>query len=94
MSTCLPGRAKKAQEQPKRRFGHLDALLNEPWLKEGWRDIRKEAASGVDRIRAQDDERHLDENIHKLVERRKRKRYRAKLVRRRYIPTGDGKLRP
>ena len=48
----------------------------------------------MDRIRAQDDERHLAENIHHLVERLKRKRYRATLVRRQYIPTGDGQLRP
>jgi group II intron reverse transcriptase/maturase len=36
----------------------------------------------------------LDENISRLVERLKRKRYRAKLVRRHDIPKGDGKLRP
>jgi RNA-directed DNA polymerase len=69
-------------------------LLNEPFLKEGWRDIRTEAASGVDRIRAQAYERHLDENLHHLGERLKRKRGRAKLVRRQYIPKGDGQLRP
>jgi RNA-directed DNA polymerase len=94
MPTFLQGIAKKAQEQPKHRFGNLYELLNEPFLKECWRDIRKEAASGVDRMSAQDYERHLDENIHNLVERLKRKQYRAKLVRRQYIPKGDGKLRP
>jgi group II intron reverse transcriptase/maturase len=36
----------------------------------------------------------LDENIHHLVERLKQKRYRAKLVRRHYIPKGDGTQRP
>ena len=94
MSTFLQGIAKKAQEQPRHRFGNLYEWLNEPFLKECWRDIRKEAAYGVDRISAQDDERHLDENIRNLVERLKRKPYRAKLVRRQYIPKGDGKLRP
>ena len=94
MSTFLQGIAKKAQEQPKHRFGNLYELLNESFLKECWRDIRKEAASGVDRMSAQDYERHLDENIHNLVERLKRKQYRAKLVRRQYIPKGEGKLRP
>jgi hypothetical protein len=94
MSTFLQGIAQKAQEQPKHRFGNLYELLNEPFLKECWRDIRKAAASGVDRMSAQDYERQLDENIHNLVERLKRKRDRAKLVRRRYIPKGDGKLRP
>jgi RNA-directed DNA polymerase len=94
MSTFVQGIAKKAREQPKHRFGNLYELLNEPFLKECWRDIRKEAASGVDRMSAQDDERHLDENIHNLVERLRRKQYRAKLVRRQYIPKGDGKPRP
>jgi RNA-directed DNA polymerase len=90
----LQGRAKKAQEQPKHRFGNLSELLNEPVRKECWRDIRQEAASGVARMSAQDYERHLDGNIHNLAERLKRKRYRAQLVRRQYIPKGDGKLRP
>jgi RNA-directed DNA polymerase len=94
MPTFLQGIAKKAQEHPKHRFGNLYELLNEPFLKECWRDIRKEAASGVDRLSAQDYERNLDENMHNLVERLKRKQYRAKLVRRQYIPKGDGKLRP
>lgn len=94
MSTFWPGRAKKAQEPPKHRVGNLDEWLNEPCLKACWRDIRQAAADGVDRIGAQDYERHLDENMHNLVERLKRKRYRATLGRRRYIPKGDGKLRP
>src|SRR5512136_1623400 len=89
MSTFLQGIAKKAHEQPKHRFGNLYELL-----KECWRDIRKDAAYGVDRVSAEDYEQNLDENIHDLVERLKRKQYRAKLVRRQYIPKGDGKLRP
>jgi RNA-directed DNA polymerase len=94
MPTFLQGIAKKAQEQPKHRFGNLYELLNETFLKECWRDIRKDAAYGADWVSAQDYEQHLDENIHDLVERLKRKQYRAKLVRRQYIPKGDGKLRP
>jgi group II intron reverse transcriptase/maturase len=94
MPTFLQGIAKKAQEQPKHRFGNLYELLNEGLLKECWGDIRKDAAYGVDRVSAQDYEQNLDENIHDLVERLKRKQYRAKLVRRQYIPKGDGKLRP
>jgi group II intron reverse transcriptase/maturase len=94
MSTFLSGIAKKAHEQPQHRFGNLYELLNEAYLTECWRDIRKDAAYGVDRISAQDYEHSLDENIHDLVKRLKRKQYRAKLVRRQYIPKGNGKLRP
>jgi RNA-directed DNA polymerase len=63
-------------------------------LKEGWRDLRKAAATGVDRSSSQDYERQLEENRHTFVERLKRKPYRAKLVRRPYLPQGDGKRRP
>ncbi len=94
MSTFLQGIAKKAQEQPKHRFGNLYELLNEAYLKECWCDIRKDAAYGVDRVSAQEYARNLEENISGLVERLKRKQYRAKLVRRQYIPKGGGKLRP
>ena len=94
MPTFLQGIANKAHEQPQHRFGNLYELLNEAYLKECWRDIRKDAASGVDRVSAQEYEQHLEENIHDLVERLKRKQYRAKLVRRQYIPKGDGRFRP
>ena len=94
MSTFLQGIANKAQRQPKHRFGNLYELLNEEYLKECWRDIRKDAAYGVDGVSAEEYERNLDENIHDLVERLKQKRYRAKPVRRVYIPKGKGKMRP
>jgi RNA-directed DNA polymerase len=94
MQTFLQGIAKKAQAQPKHRFGNLYELLNETFLKECWRDIRKDAAYGVDRVSAEDYEQHLDENIHNLVERLKQKQYRAKLVRRQYIPKGNDQWRP
>ena len=94
MSTFLQGIAKKAQEQPKHRFGNLYELLNEAYLRECWCDIRKDAASGVDHVSAEEYEQHLEENIHDLVERLKGKRYRAKRVKRHYIPKGDGHRRP
>jgi len=94
MQTFLQGIAKKAHEQPQHRFGNLYELLNETFLKECWRDIRKDAAYGVDRVSAEEYEQHLDENSHNLVERLKRKLYRAKLVRRQYIPKGPDQWRP
>jgi RNA-directed DNA polymerase len=48
----------------------------------------------VDRLRAQDDGRHRDEDMHHLVERLKRKQYRATRVRRPYSPKGEGQRRP
>ena len=94
MSTFLQGIAKKAREQPKHRFGNLDELLDEAYLRECWGEIRKDAAYGVDQVSAEAYEQHLEENIHDLVERLKGKRYRAKLVKRQYIPKGEGQRRP
>jgi RNA-directed DNA polymerase len=94
MSTFLQAIATKAREQPKHRFGSLYSLLNEEYLEECWSGIRKDAAYGVDRISAEEYGQHLKENIHDLVERLKRKQYRAHLVRRQYIPRWDGKQRP
>jgi len=94
VQTSLQAIAKKAESQPGYRFRNLFGVLNEKMLKDSWRFIRKDAAYGVDQVSAEDYEQNLDENIHKLVENLKQKRYRAKLVRRRYIPKANGKLRP
>jgi RNA-directed DNA polymerase len=94
MQTSLQGIAKKAKREKKYRFRNLYGMLNEEMLGDCWRDIRKDAAYGVDRVSAQDYGQNLEENIRQLVERLKRRRYRAKLVRRQYIPKGDGKPRP
>jgi len=92
--TSLQAIAEKAESQPGYRFRNLYGMLNEGMLKDSWRFIRKDAAYGVDRVSAEDYEQNLGENIHLLVEGLKQKRYRAKLVRRRYIPKGNGKFRP
>jgi len=94
MQTSLEGIAKKAKERPEYRFRNLYTMLDEEFLKECWRDIRKDAAYGVDKVSAEEYEKNLDENIENLVNRLKQKRYRAKLVRRKYIPKGDGRMRP
>jgi len=94
MQTSLQGIAKKAGNQPGHRFRNLFGMLNEEFLLDCWRLIRKDAAYGVDRVSAREYEKDLRVNVHDLVERLKRGRYRAKLVRRRYIPKGGGKMRP
>ena len=94
MQTSLRGIAKKAQEQKRHRFGNLYEMLNEEFLLDSWRHIRKDAAYGVDQVSVEEYEENLEENVRQLVERLKRKSYRAKLVRRQYIPKGEGKFRP
>jgi hypothetical protein len=73
MPTSLQGIAQKAARQQGYRFRNLYGMLDEDFLKQCWCDIRKDAASGVDQVSAQDYEQHLDANLHDLVERLKRK---------------------
>jgi RNA-directed DNA polymerase len=93
VQTSLLGIAKKAKSDKRYRFRNLYRELNEELLRDSWRLLRKDAALGVDLISAAEYEANLEENIHQLVERLKRKRYRARLVRRHYIPKGEGKMR-
>ena len=93
MQTSLLGIAKKAKSDKRYRFRNLYRELNEELLLDSWRLLRKDAALGVDRVSAAEYEANLEENIRQLVEKLKRKRYRARLVRRHYIPKGEGKMR-
>jgi RNA-directed DNA polymerase len=94
VQTSLLGIAKKAESDKRYRFRNLYRELNEALLLDSWRLLRKDAAVGVDQVSAAEYEANLEENIHQLVERLKRKSYRAKLVRRHYIPKGNGGMRP
>ena len=94
MQTSLLGIANKAKSDKQYRFRNLYRELNEELLVDSWRLLRKDAALGVDQVSAAEYEANLEENIKQLVERLKRKSYRAKLVRRQYIPKGDGGKRP
>jgi RNA-directed DNA polymerase len=94
VQTSLLGIAKKARAEQRYQFRNLYRELDEEMLGDSWRLIRKDTALGVDRVSAAEYEANLEENIHQLVERLKRKSYRARLVRRQYIPKGDGKQRP
>lgn len=94
MQTSLRGIANKARRDKKYRFRDLYRLLNEENLLDSWRFLNRKAASGIDRTTARDYEENLQVNIRDLVARLKGKRYRAKLVRRVYIPKSNGKLRP
>src|SRR5215510_7662033 len=93
VQTSMLGIANKAQSDKRYRFRNLYRELNEELLLDSWRLLRKDAALGVDRVSAAEYEANLAENIKQLV-RLKRKRYRTRLVRRHYIPKGNGGMRP
>ena len=69
MPTSLQGRARR-RPQVKRGIGSVTATggSTRTFWKQCWRDIRQDAAAGVDQVRAQASEQHLDAHIHDLVE--------------------------
>ena len=72
--------------QQAHHFRTLVSRLRPESLKLGWHRLNKQAASGVDKITAQDYAGHLSGNLQGLSERLRSKRYKAKLVKRKYIP--------
>lgn len=88
--TSLGGIAQRAAARKDHRFQNLYGLLDAGFLLSCWDDLNKSAASGVDRVTAQAYEVDLLANLVNLAERLKTKHYRAKLVRRCYIPKGTG----
>lgn len=92
--TSLWGIANKAAQNKTYRFRNLFGLLNVSFLLSCWKFINKRASAGVDNVDAKTYEENLTENVEQLVEQVKGRRYRAKLVLRKYIPKLGGKLRP
>ena len=92
--TSLRGIATKAKANGNHRFQDLYRCLNAPFLHACWKDLNKNAASGVDEETAESYRENLGANIQALAKRLKTKHYRAKLVRRCYIPKENGKERP
>jgi len=94
MQTFLREIAEKSKRVRGYRFSNLYTMLNEWLLVDSWRYVRKNAASGVDKVDAREYGKKLQVNVKALVERLKSKSYRARLIRRQYIPKSPGKVRP
>ena len=96
MSTRLLEIAKKAETDKTYRYQDLSRELTEEFLTDCWRTLRRDAACGVDQVTAADYQENLQENIQALVGRLKEGRYRAQMIRRKWIPKGTdpAKRRP
>jgi len=92
VQTSLRGIAITASLNKQHRFRDLYRLLNLQMLHR--QGLKKNAAIADDDISVQEYGAELDTNLRRLVERLKRKRYRAKLIKRRYIPKENGKQLP
>jgi group II intron reverse transcriptase/maturase len=94
MQTSLQEIAKRAKEDSKHRFGNLYSLLNEANLQWCFPQLNRKAAPGVDAVDYEAYKEKLEGNVKQMVNDLKAGRYKAKLIRRRYIPKAGGKQRP
>jgi group II intron reverse transcriptase/maturase len=72
----------------------LAHLLNEEFLKECFRELKKGKSPGIDGVTIGKYAKNLDKNISDLVVRLKAKQYKPQPVLRVYIPKPNGKKRP
>ena len=87
--------AELAQREPKLTLTTLAHHVDEVWMREAYRRIRKDAAAGVDGVTAAQYEADLEANLSGLLERFKSGRYRAPAVRRVHLEKpGTSKTRP
>lgn len=82
-----------AGQMPDKALYSLSHHIDVDWLKEAWRQTRKDGATGIDGQTADEYAKDLEGNLAQLLERVKSGLYRAPPVRRTYIPKSDGKLR-
>ncbi len=94
MQIKLADIAHRARIDSQHRFGGLYTLLNEDFLRWCFYQLNRKATAGVDGTYWVDYERELEANLAELVERLKRKSYKARLVKRHWISKGEGKFRP
>lgn len=92
--TSLRGIAQTARHNKAHRFRNLYRHLTPGLLKLAWKRLNKRSAIADDDITVKQYGEKLEENLTHLGERLKAKRYKTKLVKRRYILKENGKTRP
>ena len=91
--TKLTSLTLRAKENPKCKFVSLAHLLTEDFLIDCFGELKRDKASGIDKVSVDEYGKNLEENIRDLVERLKKKSYRPKPARRIYIPKASGSMR-
>jgi group II intron reverse transcriptase/maturase len=86
--------AELAGQKPRFRLLSLNKNLDMDWMREAYGRTRKDGATGVDGMTAEEYAGRLDERLADLIERVKAGTYRVPPVRRTYIPKDEGKMRP
>ncbi len=83
-----------ARQRQQERFTALLHHVTVDLLRGAFYALRRKAAPGVDGLKWPDDEADLEDNLQDLHARVQRGAYRARPVRRRYLPKPGGKQRP
>jgi RNA-directed DNA polymerase len=86
--------AELARRKPGETLSLLHHVIDMEWMLEAYALTRKDGATGIDGVTADEYERNLDVNLMDLFGRIKSGRYKAPPVRRTYIPKADGSQRP
>jgi group II intron reverse transcriptase/maturase len=94
LSTKRQWIAELARRKPGTALFTLHHVIDLEWMQEAYALTRKDGATGIDGVTADDYEAKLEANLTDLLERIKSGRYWAPPVRRAYIPKGDGTQRP
>ncbi|WP_084503228.1 reverse transcriptase domain-containing protein [Desulfatirhabdium butyrativorans] len=95
METKFQRIAEKALKEPGCRFTSLFHLMDVELLKGCFEGLRKDAASGIDRVTKEEYGRELEANLSRLADRLHKMAYIPQPVRRVYIPKpGSTKQRP
>lgn len=90
ISTKLERIAQLARDKPAVALTTLAHHIDVDWLREAYRQTRKDGARGIDGQSAEQYAQALESNLQDLLDRAKSGRYRAPPVRRVHIPKGDG----
>ena len=94
VSSTLLELTEKAKRERQYRFRSLYREIDLRMLYDSFMLLKPSAAAGVDGVDWHEYAKDLDANLQDLLERLKTHRYRAKKIRRKYIPKASGKLRP
>jgi RNA-directed DNA polymerase len=95
VETKLQRIAEKARKEPSCQFTSLFHLMDKELLRGCFEGLRKDAASGIDRVTKEEYEKDLEANLTRLVERLHKMSYIPQPVLRVYIPKpGSTKQRP
>lgn len=86
----------KAKEEPKFRFYALyDRIYRKDVLQAAWKQVKANRGSaGVDGVTIKEIEEKIEEELERLHEELREKRYKPQPVKRVWIPKANGKLRP